>query len=146
MDPQFFGRLLLFQNRPFSLQGQRSPPQSSLFLRLLEETCLRETLAARGLGRAPPCLQHVCQPLWHHTVTSRKHFPPAPFHTILSQFTTVDPWCLGCCFRRLGSCPMLGFEVDFARAQEARPSDSRQRPEVPTTQPVPQLRRFQKGI
>ena len=26
---------------------------------------------------------------------------------------------------------MLGFEVDFARAQEARPSDIRQRPEVP---------------
>ena len=25
---------------------------------------------------------------------------------------------------------MLGFEVDFARAQEARPSDVRQRPEV----------------
>ena len=26
---------------------------------------------------------------------------------------------------------MLGFKVDFARAQEARPSDIRQRPEVP---------------
>ena len=25
---------------------------------------------------------------------------------------------------------MLGFKVDFARAQEARPSDIRQRPEV----------------
>ena len=55
--PQFFGCLLLFQNRPFSLQRHRSPPQSSLSPRLLEETCLRETLVARGLGRAPPCLQ-----------------------------------------------------------------------------------------
>ena len=130
--PQFFGCLLLFQNLPFSLQRHRSPPQSSLSPRLLEETCLRETLVARGLGRAPPCLQHVCQPLQHHTVTRRKHFPPAPFHTISSQFTTVDPWCLGCCFRRLHGCPMLGIEVDFARAQEERPSDIRQRPEVHT--------------
>ena len=116
--------------RPFSLQRHKSPPQSSLSPRLLEETCLGETLVARGLGRAPPCLQHVCQPLRHHTVFSRKHCPPTPFHTILSQFTTEDPWCLGCCFRRLDGCPMLGFEVDFARAQEARPSDIRQRPEV----------------
>ena len=90
-------RLPLFQNRPFSLQRHKSPPQSSLSPRLLEESCLRETLVARGLGRAPPCLQHVCQPLRHHTVFSRKHCPPTPFHTILSQFTTEDPWCLGCC-------------------------------------------------